>query len=129
MKRESKILIGIWNKIIPAPMFMLIMETTRMAKTMKVKMAKMTEEKKRIHHFVVRELPNAGQPVSLAFIARELEMPVDRVSALVDEMEKDKTFSKDDLFKLQEDVQKVTDKYIALSESIYAEKEKEILQF
>jgi ribosome recycling factor len=44
-------------------------------------------------------------------------------------MEKDKTLSKDDLFKLQEDVQKVTDKYIALSESIYAEKEKEILQF
>lgn len=44
-------------------------------------------------------------------------------------MEKDKTLSKDDLFKLQEDVQKMTDKYIALSETIYSEKEKEILQF
>lgn len=44
-------------------------------------------------------------------------------------MEKDKSLSKDELFKLQEDVQKMTDKYISLSESIYAEKEKEILQF
>jgi ribosome recycling factor len=44
-------------------------------------------------------------------------------------MEKDKTLSKDDLFKLQEDVQKMTDRYISLSESIYSEKEKEILQF
>lgn len=44
-------------------------------------------------------------------------------------MEKDKALSKDDLFKLQEDVQKMTDKYITLSESVYAEKEKEILQF
>ncbi len=44
-------------------------------------------------------------------------------------MEKDKTLSKDELFKLQEDVQKMTDRYISLSESIYSEKEKEILQF
>jgi ribosome recycling factor len=44
-------------------------------------------------------------------------------------MEKDKALSKDDLFKFQEDVQKMTDRYIGLSETIYSEKEKEILQF
>jgi hypothetical protein len=92
VKRENRILIGIWHKIIPAPMFMLIRETERMAKNRKARINKMTEEKRRIHHFVVRELPNAGQPVSLAFIAHDLKMPVDRVSDLVDEMEKDKTF-------------------------------------
>jgi hypothetical protein len=92
VKRENRILIGIWHKIIPAPMFMLIRETERMAKNRKARINKMTEEKRRIHHFVVRELPNAGQPVSLALIADELEMPFDRVSDLVDEMEKDKTF-------------------------------------
>jgi ribosome recycling factor len=43
-------------------------------------------------------------------------------------MEKDKTLSKDDAFKLQEEVQKSTDRYIAIVESIYAEKEKEILE-
>jgi ribosome recycling factor len=43
-------------------------------------------------------------------------------------MEKDKALSKDESFKLQEDVQKTTDRYISTAEGIYAEKEKEILE-
>jgi ribosome recycling factor len=43
-------------------------------------------------------------------------------------MEKDKALSKDEAFKLQEEVQKTTDRYIAMVESVYAEKEKEILE-
>ena len=43
-------------------------------------------------------------------------------------MEKEKALSKDDAFKLQEEVQKTTDKYISAVESIYGEKEKEILE-
>ena len=43
-------------------------------------------------------------------------------------MEKDKALSKDDAFKLQEEVQKTTDRYIGMAEGIYAEKEKEILE-
>ena len=43
-------------------------------------------------------------------------------------MEKDKILSKDDLHKDQEDVQKLTDRYIQTAEKIYTEKEKEILE-
>jgi ribosome recycling factor len=43
-------------------------------------------------------------------------------------MEKDKTLSKDDAFRLQEEVQKTTDRYISMVEGVYAEKEKEILE-
>jgi len=43
-------------------------------------------------------------------------------------MEKEKTLSKDDVFKLQEEVQKTTDRYIAMIEGIYVQKEKEILE-
>ena len=43
-------------------------------------------------------------------------------------MEKEKALSKDDAFRLQEEVQKTTDKYIGMAEGIYAEKEKEILE-
>jgi ribosome recycling factor len=43
-------------------------------------------------------------------------------------MEKDKLLSQDDLHKHQEDIQKVTDKYIQMAEKIYADKEKEILE-
>jgi ribosome recycling factor len=43
-------------------------------------------------------------------------------------MEKEKALSKDEAFKLQEEVQKTTDKYISAVESVYGEKEKEILE-
>jgi ribosome recycling factor len=43
-------------------------------------------------------------------------------------MEKEKLISKDDFFKKQENVQKVTDKYIEMAEMVYSEKEKEILE-
>jgi ribosome recycling factor len=43
-------------------------------------------------------------------------------------MEKEKLISKDDFFKKQENVQKVTDKYIEMAEKVYSEKEKEILE-
>jgi ribosome recycling factor len=43
-------------------------------------------------------------------------------------MEKEKALSKDEAFKLQEEVQKTTDKYIGRAEVAYGEKEKEILE-
>lgn len=43
-------------------------------------------------------------------------------------MEKEKALSKDEAFRLQEEVQKTTDKYIGIAEGIYTEKEKEILE-
>jgi len=42
-------------------------------------------------------------------------------------MEKDKQLSQDDLHKNQDEVQKLTDRYIEMAEKAYSEKEKEIL--
>ena len=42
-------------------------------------------------------------------------------------MEKDKQLSQDDLHKNQDEVQKLTDRYIEMAEKTYSEKEKEIL--
>ena len=43
-------------------------------------------------------------------------------------MEKDKLLSQDDLHKNQDDIQKITDKYIQMAEKISVDKEKEILE-
>ena len=51
-----------------------------------------------------------------------------RANEKLKKMEKEKALSKDEAFKLQEEVQKTTDKYIGQAEAIYAEKEKEILE-
>jgi ribosome recycling factor len=50
------------------------------------------------------------------------------INEKVKKMEKDKLLSEDDAHKGQEDVQKLTDKYIEMAEKTYSDKEKEILQ-
>lgn len=45
------------------------------------------------------------------------------------EMKKDKGLSEDDYFKKHDEIQKITDSYIALCDTICGEKEKEILEF
>ena len=41
-----------------------------------------------IHDFVTREIPRVGEPISPEFIGQQLKMPVDRVNAILDELEK-----------------------------------------
>ena len=52
----------------------------------------MSEEHHLVRNFVVRELPNAGEPLSPEFIAQELDLPVSRVVLILEELEKHLTF-------------------------------------
>ena len=45
------------------------------------------------------------------------------------EMKNEKEMSEDEMFKAQDEVQKITDDFIARIDSVTAEKEKEILEF
>jgi len=47
----------------------------------------MSEEHHRVRNFVVKELPHAGQPLSPELIARELDLTIDRIKAILDELE------------------------------------------
>ena len=51
-----------------------------------------TQECPAIHHFVVRELPSNGQPLSPELIADRLNLSVERVLAALDHLEKRMTF-------------------------------------
>ncbi len=48
---------------------------------------------------------------------------------LVKGLKKDGEISEDDAFKAQDEIQKITDEFIRLIDGIYAEKEKEVLEF
>ena len=52
----------------------------------------MSDEHRSVHHFVVRELPRAGRPLSPEFIAEKLGMAEDRVSSVLEALEKHMTF-------------------------------------
>ena len=46
------------------------------------------DEQRRVHHFVVRELPRLGAPMPPEHIAAALELPLARVTAILDELER-----------------------------------------
>jgi len=47
----------------------------------------MSKDHRLVHHFVVKELSNAGEPLSPEFIARELNMSGDLVNLILEELE------------------------------------------
>lgn len=89
-------------------------------KTIRLSFPKLTEERR-------KELTKLGSKmlegtrVAMRNVRREINEKLKK-------MEKDKLLSKDDAFKQQEDVQKLTDHYIEMAEKTYSEKEKEILE-
>ena len=46
------------------------------------------DQQRRVHHFVVRDLPRLAEPMPPEHIAAALEMDVDRVIEIVDELER-----------------------------------------
>ncbi|HEY3275679.1 MAG TPA: ribosome recycling factor [Syntrophorhabdaceae bacterium] len=89
-------------------------------KTIRLSFPKLTEERR-------KEVTKSGSKmlentrVAMRNVRREINEKLKK-------QEKDKLVSKDDLHKSQEDVQKLTDKYIEIAEKAYSDKEKEILE-
>ena len=52
----------------------------------------MSEEHHRVRYFAVRELPRVGAPLPPGLIAQELDLPVARVNAILDELEQNLFF-------------------------------------
>jgi transcription antitermination factor NusG len=89
---DGKLLVGLWRAMIPVPRPLwrgMIMKEVR--KTEK-RLGFMTPEHRTVHHFVVRELPRVGRPVSPEFVSQGVGLPVERVNAILDELEAAMTF-------------------------------------
>ena len=89
-------------------------------KTIRLSFPKLTEERRKD---VVKQGGKMLEATRVAMrnVRREINEKLKK-------LEKDKAISKDDLHKDQDEVQKLTDKYIESAEKAYSEKEKEILE-
>lgn len=89
---DSKLLLGLWRAMIPVPRAlwqpMIIQEVRKTEK----RLGFMTAEHRTVHHFVVRELPRVGGPVSPEFVAQGVGLPVERVNVILGELEAHMTF-------------------------------------
>jgi hypothetical protein len=78
--------------MIPIPRGVWQRQVAGKARAARERLGFMSEDHHRVRDFVVREIPRVGEPLSPELIARELELPVERVRIILDELEKRLTF-------------------------------------
>jgi len=89
---SNKLMLGLWRYIIKVPPFLWQKQVAKGKRRLEKVHGSLTEEYRVIHHFVVRELPYAGKPLSPELISDKLGISPDRVTVALDYLEKRMTF-------------------------------------
>ena len=89
---HNKIFLGIGRFMVPAPEKALHEHVARDSHEESPALAFMSGDHHRVRNFVVSELPRACTPLAPELIAGRLDLPVERVVAILDELEKHMTF-------------------------------------
>lgn len=89
---KDALLLGLGRAMIPIPAMVWRNQVSQMGRHTEASLGFMSEDHRRVHHFVVRELPRLAEPLTPELIAQRLSLPVARVSAILDELEKHMTF-------------------------------------
>jgi hypothetical protein len=88
----DKIMTGMWRYLINVPNFMWRRQIPKVERKFSSHLKFMSDEHRLVHHFVVRELPLAGKPLSPAYTAEKLAIPPERVKSILDDLERHMTF-------------------------------------
>jgi hypothetical protein len=85
-------MMGLWRYMLSVPPFLWEKQIAEGKKKFAAHLSFMSEEHRLIHHFVVRELPFAGKPLSPEFISKAVNIPLQRVITILDDLESHMTF-------------------------------------
>lgn len=90
----ERIILGMGRYMLSLPPWLLGMKKKFAARKTRYEanMRFMTDEHRRVHHYVVRELPEAGRPLSPDSISVALGLPRNRVVELLTDLEQHMTF-------------------------------------
>lgn len=88
----SKLWIGRGRHILRVPAFLWKRRVAAGAEHARTGLSFMSEEHHLVREFAVRELPRIGHPMEPDFIASRLELPTERIGAILDDLEKHLTF-------------------------------------
>ena len=84
---NGKVRRGFWKHMLPLPGSLLKLGAEKGRKKIKEELVFMTEEHRKVHHFVVREMPYFGKPMDPDHVAGEVNLPLERVVAILQELE------------------------------------------
>ena len=92
MFMTDALLLGLGRHMIPIPRAIWRRQADKVGQKIEASLGFMTPEHHLVRNFAVRELPHVGEPLSPQFISQRLDLPVARVNAILDELEKNLTF-------------------------------------
>jgi len=89
---KDSLLLGFRRLMIPVPRLLWQGHVHSGALKTRARLASLPDEHTVIHYFCVRELPRVGVPLSPEYIAEKLHLPLDRVTAILEDLERRMTF-------------------------------------
>lgn len=89
---KNKIMLGLWRYIINVPPFLWEKQISAEKRKIEKIYDSIPDAYRTVHHFVVRELPYAGEPLTPEFISKRLDLTDDAVKAALDYLEEHMTF-------------------------------------
>ncbi len=89
---RNNVLLGIWRFILPVPENIWQSQVGGSSSHNRETLAALPADHQRVRNFVVRELPRLNQPMHPDLIARELSLPLEKVSAILEDLEERMSF-------------------------------------
>lgn len=89
---KDKLMLGLWRYMLKVPPVLWEKQISKAKRKFEAENSFMTKEHRLVHHFVVRELPYAGEPLSPEHTADKLTVPITQVKTILDDLEKRMTF-------------------------------------
>jgi hypothetical protein len=89
---RNRPMLGWWRYMLQVPSFLSEKQMQKRRSRMTANLAFMTEEHRRVHHFAVRELPYSQKPLPPASIAEAVHLPLERVNAILGDLESHMSF-------------------------------------
>jgi len=83
---------GVWRHIIRLPPAIGRKRVDQLAERARAEVGAVSTPHRRVHHFVVRELPRFGRPIPPQAIAEGLDLPLPTVIEILTELEARKSF-------------------------------------
>ncbi len=89
---KDRALLGLGRHMIPLPRMLWQRRIKSQARKIRASLGFMSQDHRRVHHFVVAELPRAGEPLGPETIAQKLDLAAANVISILGELERRLTF-------------------------------------
>jgi hypothetical protein len=89
---KNNVLLGIWRYLLPVPEGVWQGQVNQSAVHNLQVFDSLSPDHQRVRNYVVRELPRFSQPLPPERIARDTDLPLAQVNAILDDLEKKKSF-------------------------------------